>query len=547
MKRNNNNHNIHASSVNDMPDIEIVDLENDTMQDTDSDNFHSGNTRSGSVHNFHTDSDDDIEDLYVDADEEIPEGEESVAPAGIRRFLNFHVLFALVLLIVVGVVGYRVTHWGQRISQSDIFKDGQGSYDDSWDSILPLTDENGQMIINDASNIVVFGNAPFADDRDSSDNLANLIAKETDTTVYNCSISGSYLAAQQLNYDPTVAPMDAYCLYWLVNLAVGVPLDGYYTDAANALGDKTPAEAEEVINTLKTLDFNTIDTVAIMYDATDYLSGNAMYSDENPTDPTQFTGNLEASIEVLQNYYPQIRIIVMSPTYAYAVDENGEKVEAEVVEDKNEDSAEEEKKDKTIYYVTDEKQQSQYINMFKAAKMDAVMLTDRIDQPFISQLEAKNEGIHFARIDADLTDAFKAKTSKKTQEELNAQAEKVEKLVQKALKNDKIKVKIEKLKNKKVSSVLTVSEESRRMQDMMKMYGGGMDMSMFGAEGETLVLNANHPLVTYITEHEDDANTEMICEQLYDLAKLQNAPLSPEAMTKFVARSNDIMLLLAKQ
>ena len=230
-----------------------------------------------------------------------------------------------------------------------------------------------------------------------------------------------------------------------------------------------------------------------------------------------------------------------------AVDENGEKVEAEVVEDKNEDSAEEEKKDKTIYYVTDEKQQSQYINMFKAAKMDAVMLTDRIDQPFISQLEAKNEGIHFARIDADLTDAFKAKTSKKTQEELNAQAEKVEKLVQKALKNDKIKVKIEKLKNKKVSSVLTVSEESRRMQDMMKMYGGGMDMSMFGAEGETLVLNANHPLVTYITEHEDDANTEMICEQLYDLAKLQNAPLSPAPMTKFVARSNDIMLLLAKQ
>ena len=226
-----------------------------------------------------------------------------------------------------------------------------------------------------------------------------------------------------------------------------------------------------------------------------------------------------------------------------STDESAEAAETEAA-DKDEET--EEKKEKVIYYVTDEKQQSQYINMFKAAKMDAVMLTDRIDQPFISQLEAKNEGIHFARIDADLTDAFKAKTSKKTQEELNAQAEKVEKLVQKALKNDKIKVKIEKLKNKKVSSVLTVSEESRRMQDMMKMYGSGMDMSMFGAEGETLVLNANHPLVTYITEHEDDANTQMICEQLYDLAKLQNAPLSPEAMTKFVARSNDIMLLLAK-
>ena len=229
---------------------------------------------------------------------------------------------------------------------------------------------------------------------------------------------------------------------------------------------------------------------------------------------------------------------------AKAEETKEEETKTDAEESKDADAKEEEKT--RIFYVTDEVQQSQYINMFKAAKMDAVMLTDRIDQPFISQLEAKNEGIHFARIDADLTDAFKAKTSKKTQEELNAQAEKVEKLVQKALKNDKIKVKIEKLKNKKVSSVLTVSEESRRMQDMMKMYGGGMDMSMFGAEGETLVLNANHPLVTYITEHEDDANTKMICEQLYDLAKLQNAPLSPEAMTKFVARSNDIMLLLAK-
>ncbi|MDO4331133.1 MAG: molecular chaperone HtpG [Eubacteriales bacterium] len=234
-----------------------------------------------------------------------------------------------------------------------------------------------------------------------------------------------------------------------------------------------------------------------------------------------------------------------------AVDEKGEKVEVEVVDEGGEkaetEEGEEEKKEKTIYYVTDEQQQSQYINMFKAAKMEAVILPEKIDQPFISQLEAKNEGIHFARIDADLTDAFKAKTSKKAQEELKAQAEKIEKLVRKALRNDKIKVSVEKLKNKKVSSVLTVSEESRRMQDMMKMYGGGMDMGMFGAEGETLVLNASHPLVAYITAHEEGENTKMICEQLYDLAKLQNAPLSSEAMTKFIARSNDIMMLLAKE
>ena len=249
---------------------------------------------------------------------------------GIRRFLNLHVLFLLVVVVIIGVLGYRLTHWGQRISQSEIFKDGQGSYDDSWDSILPLTDENGQMVINDASNIVLFGNAPFADDRDSSDGLANLIAKETGATVYNCSVSGSYLAAQHINFDVTLAPMDAYCLYWLVNLACGVPVDGYYADAAQALGDRTPPEAEEVVNTLKTLDFNTIDTIAIMYDATDYLMGNPMYNDDNPTDPSQFTGNLEASIEVLQNNYPDIRIIVMSPTYAYAIDENGDYVSSDI-------------------------------------------------------------------------------------------------------------------------------------------------------------------------------------------------------------------------
>ena len=304
--------------VNDLPDIEIVDLENETVQDTDfgkSDIF------------------DDVEEYPDDKYEENDwkeEEEDHPSPKGIRRFLNLHVLFALVLLVVVGLLGYRITHWGQRVNQSDIFKDGQGSYDDSWDSILPLTDENGKMIVNDASNIVVFGNAPFADDRGSSDNLASLIAKETGATVYNCSISGSYLAAQHTNFDPTLAPMDAYCLYWLVNLAAGVPLDGYYNDAAEALGDKTPPEAEEVVNTLKTLDFNTIDTVAIMYDATDYLMGNAMYNDDNPTDPTQFTGNLEASIEVLQSLYPQIRIIVMSPTYAYAIDEDGNYVSSDI-------------------------------------------------------------------------------------------------------------------------------------------------------------------------------------------------------------------------
>ncbi len=233
-----------------------------------------------------------------------------------------------------------------------------------------------------------------------------------------------------------------------------------------------------------------------------------------------------------------------------AVDENGEKVEAEVVSDSAEEKAEseqEEKKEKIIYYVTDEQQQSQYINMFKAAKMDAVILTHNIDQPFISQLESKNEGIKFQRIDADVTDALKTKTSKKAQEEFDEQAKQIADIMKKALKNDKITVKVEKLKNKKISSMITLSEETRRMQDMMKMYSmPGMDMGAFGGEGETLILNANHPLVQYVIEHKDGENVETICEQLYDLAKLQHAPLAPEAMTKFIARSNDIMMLLAK-
>lgn len=242
-----------------------------------------------------------------------------------------------------------------------------------------------------------------------------------------------------------------------------------------------------------------------------------------------------------------------------ATDENGNKVEAEVVSDGDaagdgansgnaDDAAEgEEKKEKVIYYVTDEVQQSQYINMFKAAKMDAVILTHNIDQPFISQLESKNEGIKFQRIDADLTDTFKSKTSKKAEEEMKGQAEAIAKIMKKALKKDKLEVKVEKLKNKKISSMITLSEESRRMQDMMKMYAmNGMGMGDMAEEGETLILNANHPLVQYVIGHQEDEHVGMICEQLYDLAKLQHASLKPEDMTKFVNRSNEIMMLLAK-
>lgn len=248
-----------------------------------------------------------------------------------------------------------------------------------------------------------------------------------------------------------------------------------------------------------------------------------------------------------------------------AVDENGNKVEAEIVNDsekpkkddadsdadnkeESEDEGEKEPR-KVIYYVTDETQQSQYIAMFKKQKMDAVILTHNIDQPFIQQLESKNEDIKFARIDADLTNAFKSRVSKKDEKELKDLQGDIEKLFRKVLKKDKLTVKVEKLKNKDISSMITVSEESRRMQDMMKMYAmPGMNTDMFGGdEGITLVLNSQSELVKYIAEHKNSDNAKLFAEQLYDLAMIANKPLSPEQMTKFVSRSNKIMIELSHE
>ena len=204
----------------------------------------------------------------------------------------------------------------------------------------------------------------------------------------------------------------------------------------------------------------------------------------------------------------------------------------------------EKKEQQTIYYVTNRQQQSQYINMFKESGMDAVILEHNIDQPFVQQLEGKNEQVRFLRIDADLTDNLKEETS---EDELKEITETLTETFKKALNNENLDVKVEKLKNASISSMLTMSEDSRRMQDMMKMYNmQGMDMSMFGGAGETLVLNANHDLVKYIVENKDSENVSMMCEQLYDLAVIANKPLTPEKMTKFIARSNEIMMLLAK-
>ncbi len=206
-----------------------------------------------------------------------------------------------------------------------------------------------------------------------------------------------------------------------------------------------------------------------------------------------------------------------------------------------------EKHENKIFYVTDEKEQSQYINMFREEKLDAVILTHNIDNPFITHEEQKHEGVKFLRIDADVNEMFKEEVKEEDKETLEQEAKTLTEIFRRALGNDKLEVKVEKLKNESVSSMITVAEETRRMQEMMKMYNMyGMDPSMFGGTGEVLVLNANNSLVKYVLEHGEGEETPVICEQLYDLALLSHGSLSPERMTKFIARSNEIMAKLAK-
>ena len=221
-----------------------------------------------------------------------------------------------------------------------------------------------------------------------------------------------------------------------------------------------------------------------------------------------------------------------------------EETKTDAEESKDADAKEEEKT--RIFYVTDEVQQSQYINMFKAQGQDAIILTHNIDSAFITYLEQKHQEVQFLRIDADVHDSLKDEVAEDEKEEFQKTTDSLVEIFRKELGNEKLDVKVEKLKDENVASMAVLSEENRRMQEMMKMYGmGGMDASMFGSQ-VTLVLNANHPLVQFLVTNKDSENVSIICKQLYDLAMLAHKPLSPEEMTAFVKRSNDIMMLLTK-
>lgn len=303
MKDKKNSRNVlNKEQITDIPDLDIIDLEN----------------------NDHTET-----SAFQSPAEEASDKKKK----GGRSRINIHIiLLVMVLIFIVGII-YKVKTWGVFIDPEEIFKDGPGTYNDSFDNIMPLTNAEGKpvhMDYNSGASILVFGNAPFADDRNTETNLANMIQEMSGATVYNCSVSDSYLAALAPTLRPEGTPMDIFNFYWLFVLAMGDELNDSYLRGVETLGENAPPEAMEVYNTLKSIDLNTVDVIAIMYDASDYLAGHPIFNPENDTDITYFTGNLEAGLDLIQNNYPNIRIIVLSPAYAYGIDENGKYVSSDI-------------------------------------------------------------------------------------------------------------------------------------------------------------------------------------------------------------------------
>lgn len=250
-----------------------------------------------------------------------------------KYLLNFHVFFLFILIVIILVIIFRFFNWGTRIDSEEYFKHNELISDgaDSYDVFMPLLDENGNLLANKSPHsILFFGNSVFADDRDSKDNVVNMIAERTGATVYNCSVGGSYLTAKNFSVKETSSGLDVYNFYFLVLYLVLDPKPNSFSWLeTNPDADIFP-ETQEVRRTLDTIDMSTVDTIAILYDGSDYLAGHCFYNPEDPTDVTSFTGNLEAGIELLQKFYPHVRIIVMSPTYAFGVGDNGEYISSDI-------------------------------------------------------------------------------------------------------------------------------------------------------------------------------------------------------------------------
>ena len=302
MKNIKNSHgNSQREHVNTIPDITIIDLSSPTTEEASSE---------------------------PDENQEEP----------IRSRINMHIVFLIVFLLLlatlIGGLIYRFLNWGTIVDLDKLFEEGLGNTDTAmYDLMLPLLNSDYQPIYKsygEDSTILFLGNAPFADGRDSEDNIVNMIREMTGATVYNCSVSGSYLAALNYTLDTNDYPMDIFNFYWLCQLITGDAVNQRYLDGLKTLGDAAPPEAMDVYNTLKGLDFNDVDVITIMYDASDYLAGHKTILFANETDIETFAGNLQAGIELLHAAFPNTRIIVLSPTYAFGIDDSGNYISSDI-------------------------------------------------------------------------------------------------------------------------------------------------------------------------------------------------------------------------
>lgn len=337
-KKTNTREPLDASLRSDIPTLDIIDLDSDenrsfgTIPPLEGSDSHKGS----SEEEFFSEEDEDWED-FSENDEEFDDAKNASGRMdklyNLISRVNLHIVLLVVAVIFICGIIHKISNWGVHVDQNDIFSDGLGSYDNTFDMMLPLINQEGDPVYLDYgkdSNILIFGNAPFADNRDSEDNLANIIQQKTGATVYNCSVKDSYLAALSPDLNLAGYPMDIFNFYWLCTLAMNDAMDYKYLEVVEAMGDAAPDEAMYIYDTLNSIDFNEIDIITIMYDGSDYLAGHGMYNDQNFTDIVTFTGNLAAGISLIQDSYPNIRFIVMSPTYAYGLDEDGNYVSSDV-------------------------------------------------------------------------------------------------------------------------------------------------------------------------------------------------------------------------
>lgn len=299
-----------------IPTIEVIDLDQ-----VPADSFET--PENVSLDDPEDDSFDDPEDTYTEEDR--PEKKR-----GLAHRVIWHIAFVLILALCVGLIYFRFANWGTRVPS---FFDPDAEIDDNdfievLDHMINVPADRRQDT-DGIRTVVLLGNSPFSDERDSKDSVVSLIGQMTDATIYNCSVADSHLAAARETFLAEEDPMDAFNLYWLSTL-ITLQNTSIYESAFAAMGDSAPEDARYAYETLSTLDFQNVDVLAIMYDASDYLEERPLYNVLNTTDIQTFAGNMDASLDLLCNAFPHLRIIVMSPTYAYYVDENGEYISSDI-------------------------------------------------------------------------------------------------------------------------------------------------------------------------------------------------------------------------